>query len=233
MSWYNADLITHVSFGAIALLAFWITAALRKGTHVHRYIGTAYLLAMLGVMVSAAPLAAAALAAGHASNGVFLAYLIVITATPLWIGRRAIRRRYSTAEFARSPYRAVGMINIACALVVLGFGIATAMPLLDGLSAVGLFIGIRVIRFAANGVRSRQWWLKTHYLSMAGSGIASHIAFLNVGLPRLLPAHYGAAALYFAWFGPIVVASLAAWWLNRRYGQGIDGARLASSMPSR
>jgi hypothetical protein len=231
MTWYTTVLIAHVSFGAIALMAFWVTAALKKGTRTHRNVGTAYLMAMLAVIISALPLAVAAFAAGHTRTGVFLAYLIVITATPLWVGRRAVRRRYSAAEFSRSPYQSLGVTNIACAAVVLGLGIATGTPLLVGLSVVGFFIGIRIVRFAANPPTSRQWWLKQHYLSMIGSGVASHIAFLNIGLPRLVPKQFGGAALYVAWFGPLAVATLAAWWLNRRYGRGADGVRLTSPQP--
>jgi len=228
MSWYTVVLIGHVSFGAVALCAFWVTAALQKGTRTHRLVGSVYMLAMLAVMVSAAPLAGAAFAAGHYRNGAFLCYLIVITGTPLWIARRAIRCRHSAAEFARNPYRLLGITNIACALAVLGLGLATGSVLLDGLSAVGFFIGIRIVRFAAKGATSRQWWLKQHYLSIIGSGIASHVAFLNVGLPRLLPHHLGNVALYAAWFGPIVIASVAAWWFDRRYGRGMRGVHLTS-----
>jgi len=36
------------------------------------------------------------------------------------------------------------------------------------------------------------------------------------------------SALYLAWFGPIVVAAVAAWWVNRRYGRGVDGMRLTA-----
>ena len=232
MNWYTAVLIAHVSFGAIALIAFWIVAALRKGTRAHRHVGTTYWIAMLAVLVSAAPLAIAAFAARDPRSGVFLTYLIVITATPIWLGRRAIRRRNSAAAFSASPYKLLGVTNIACAAVVLCLGIATDTPLLDGLSVVGLLIGIRIVRFAADGATARQWWLKQHYLSMVGSGIASHIAFLNVGLPRLVPARFGGTALYVAWFGPLAVATLAAWWLNRRYGRGADGLRLTSPRPS-
>jgi hypothetical protein len=231
MTWYTAVLIAHVSFGAIALIAFWIVAALRKGTRSHRHVGTTYSMAMLAVLVSAVPLAIAAFAAGHTRNGVFLAYLIVITATPLWTGRRAVRRRHSAVEFSRSPYKLVGFTNIVCAAVVLGLGIATGTSLLEGLSVVGIYIGMRIVRFAADGATSRQWWLKQHYLSMVGSGIASHIAFLNVGLPRVVPQQFSGAALYVAWFGPLAVATLAGWWLNRRYGRGADGVRLTSPQP--
>jgi hypothetical protein len=49
---------------------------------------------------------------------------------------------------------------------------------------------------------------------------------------RILPQSVqGGAALYVAWFGPLLVATIAAWWLNRRYGRGADGLRLTSTLP--
>ncbi len=44
---------------------------------------------------------------------------------------------------------------------------------------------------------------------MFGTGIASHIAFLAIGLPRLLPMLDGPVLHYAAWFAPLVVAQLA------------------------
>ena len=52
---------------------------------------------------------------------------------------------------------------------------------------------------------------------MVGNGIATHIAFLGIGLPRLLPGVDGTALHYLAWFGPLVVAVIAKLMLDRRW----------------
>ena len=52
---------------------------------------------------------------------------------------------------------------------------------------------------------------------MLGNGVATHIAFLGLGLPRLLPMVDGTALHYVAWFGPLLVAVFAKPLLDRRF----------------
>ena len=54
-----------------------------------------------------------------------------------------------------------------------------------------------------------RWWLAEHYGAMLGNGVATHVAFLSIGLPRLLPAIDGDALHYLGWFAPLV------WWRCR------------------
>jgi len=49
--------------------------------------------------------------------------------------------------------------------------------------------------------------------------VATHIAFLQIGLMRLIPDLGGALTQNLAWFGPLAAAFLAGWWLDRRYMQ--------------
>ena len=57
-----------------------------------------------------------------------------------------------------------------------------------------------------------------HYNAMIGNGVAVHIAFLGIGLPRLLPMLGGATLQQLAWFGPLAVALAAKLWADRRWG---------------
>jgi hypothetical protein len=52
---------------------------------------------------------------------------------------------------------------------------------------------------------------------MLGNGIATHIAFLSIGLPKLLPMLAGPTLQNVAWLGPLVAASLAGIYLTRKY----------------
>ena len=52
---------------------------------------------------------------------------------------------------------------------------------------------------------------------MLGNGVATHIAFLAIGLPKLLPAVDGATLQYMAWFGPLAVALVAKAIIDRRW----------------
>jgi hypothetical protein len=52
---------------------------------------------------------------------------------------------------------------------------------------------------------------------MLGNGVATHIAFLSIGLPRLLPAMSAPVFQNLAWLGPLVISFVAGTWLTRKY----------------
>lgn len=57
MEFYRILVVIHVIAGVVALLTFWTTAFARKGSPLHRGVGKAYLLAMIGICVTAVPMA--------------------------------------------------------------------------------------------------------------------------------------------------------------------------------
>lgn len=217
---YSILVAAHGAVGTVALAAFWSAAALRKGGPAHRRAGQAYLLAMVGIVLTAIPLAGAKFADGKPVIAAFLAYLVVITSTGVWTSWRAIRDRHDVSRYTGGVYRALALLSLASGLAILVFGLHRGMPLLMGFSAIGLFTGVDMLRKARRperlGARPR-WWLVEHYTAMLGNGIATHIAFLSIGLPRLLPQVDGAAAHYLAWFGPLAVALMAKVVVDRRW----------------
>jgi len=63
-----------------------------------------------------------------------------------------------------------------------------------------------------------KWWLREHIGAMLGCGVATHIAFLGIGIRRLtdalgVPVDLGLVA----WFAPVAVSFLAGLWLERKY----------------
>jgi len=217
MTPYSIALGLHITVGSVALIAFWLTAALRKGAQLHRRVGGTYLIAMVGVTLTALPLAGHAFVTQQPVLGVFFLYLVVITATALWSAWRAIRDRKSITAFMGRWYRPAAWVNLACGGVVLATGLYAGSALLDGMCAIGFYAGIQMLRFAASPPKDRMWWLQRHYKSIVASGIAAHVAFLNIGLQRLLPVRFADTVQYLAWFGPVIVAAATIRWLDRRY----------------
>jgi len=86
-----------------------------------------------------------------------------------------------------------------------------------GFAFVGIFIGIGALRDIRRGPEDAKWWLRQHYKAMMGNGVATHIAFLGLGLPRLLPELAGGTLQLISWFAPIAVAAAAALYWDRRH----------------
>lgn len=231
MPGYPFFVALHVTAGVLALVTFWVNGAMRKGGATHRRVGQVYAGAMVAVLVSGVPLVVQRLADGRVVGAAFLAYLLLITATATWTMWRAVRDRQAPGRFTGPMYRAIALANLIAGVGVLALGLRVGQPLLIGFSIVGLFTGYDMLRRRATLAQVPGWWRERHYAAVIGNGIATHISFLAIGLPKLLPQVSGSALYYAAWFGPLVVGLAAKLWLDRHYGPASQRpARTAAAM---
>lgn len=217
---YDILVGVHGLSGLIALASFWVAAAAKKGAPLHLRAGKVYLLAMLGIVITAVPMSAIIALRGAAATAVFLAYLVVITVTGMWAGRRAVRSKRDQGAFRDGAYLWVALANLIASVVVFAVGLRMSQTLLMGFSAVGLLTGAQMLWRRRRPIEAQRWWMKEHFSAMVGCGVATHIAFLAIGLERLVrmagiqpPDGYG----LIAWFLPLVLAFVAVAWLDRKY----------------
>ena len=217
MNAYAMLVCAHVGVGTVALISFWVAGFARKGSPLHKTAGKTYLLAMLGILISAVPMAAVFFSRGRTGIGVFFAYLVVVTGTTLWLSWRAIRLKRELAIFHNPRYRQVALLNLVAGALVFAIGLKLGSMLLAGFCWVGIILGIGMLRQARTLPTARNWWLKEHYGAMLGNGVATHVAFLGIGMNDFL-ASFGIAWLQLVpWFGPVVLAIAAGFYLDRKY----------------
>jgi hypothetical protein len=214
---YQLTLFSHLALGVAALGTYWVAALARKGSRPHKLAGKAYLLTMLGLLVPAVPLSIRTALHYSLPFGAFLFYLLLITLTALWTGWFASKYKRDWARFTGTAFRRIAWANIAAGAAVLAVGLQQRNLIFVGFSLVGLLGGRRMLRQAASGPGHPRWWLGQHFGGMLGAGVATHIAFLSIGLPRLFPMLAGPLLQNIAWLGPLVLAGLARTWLTRRY----------------
>ena len=217
MTGYAAFVTLHIAAGTVALITFWLAAALRKGSPRHRWVGRVYLSAMLLVIASGVPLTLQRVLDGQSASAAFLGYLLLLVTTSVWLSWRAIRDKAQPARYLGRAYHALAIANPLAGLAMLWLGLERGSPLLAGFSLVGILIGADMLRRRRVIPTQPRWWLEEHYGAMVGNAAATHIAFLAIGLPRLLPALQGPSWVYLAWFGPVLLSIVAKVWLDRRY----------------
>ncbi len=225
MPGYQGFVTLHALFGTIALLTFWSAAWMKKGSPRHRAIGKVFLLAMCGVIASGIPLAVEqAVFRRYLVGGVFLAYLLPLTGQACWLAWRAITdKRDWRVMTSRIGWHVVLWLPALCAIPVIVVGMMKAQWLLIGFSLIAFINAVQMLRFARRGPRKPNWHVVQHYQAMLGAGVATHVAFLSIGMQpvwRWLKATMhvpGTLIDLFPWFAPLAVAMLAAAWLGRKY----------------
>jgi hypothetical protein len=231
MTLYKVFLSLHGLLGVVALATFWTAGLARKGSPAHRAAGKVYLGAMVALLVGAVPLAIRTGVQVHWVAGVFLGYLLVITTTSVWTSWRATRDKRDWQAYTGPVYRALTWANLAYGAVILALGLfyTDRMALIFvGFSLVGLLGGLGMRRFARAAPADPKWWLREHFGAMVGNGVATHIAFLSIGLPKVLPMLAGPVLQNVAWLGPLTLAVAARIWLRRKYA---DDASRPTSLP--
>lgn len=219
MTVYSTLAALHVGLGTIALVTFWTAGLSRKGSPVHKAAGKVYLLAMTALLALAVPMAAY-IARWAPVFGAFLFYLLLITGTAVWSSWRAIRDKRDWARYTGRTYRVLMWLNLAGGLAIAGIGVflATRMQLvIVAFSFIGIAIFVQMRRFSRRPPADTRWWMKEHLEANLGNGVATHIAFLGIGLPKLLPMIAGPVLQNIAWLGPLAVAFAAGGYLTRKY----------------
>ena len=85
-------------------------------------------------------------------------------------------------------------------LGVLVVGVHASEPLLVVFGLVGLAVAVDAVRAPARARAHPAWWVREHYSAMIGNGVASHIAFLGIGLRGMWP---GLDAQWLQWLASV------------------------------
>jgi uncharacterized membrane protein len=220
MSWYSNTALLHAAVGTTALATFWIAGMSKKGSALHKTAGKIYLLAMVGILISAFPMATFILLDDKPVIGSFLLYLLIITATSVWSSWRAIRDKRDWKRYTGPIYQALMVLNLLSGLAIAGVGLFLADRLqlvITSFSLVGILGAYGMYRFQREAPTDPRWWMREHLSAMIGNGVATHIAFLQIGLPKILPMISGPVMVNVAWIGPLLVAVVAGIYLTRKY----------------
>jgi len=209
--------LPHAVIGTAALATFWIAALARKGSPLHKTIGKVYLLAMIGVVLTALPLALSYGLQGQWIGATFLAYLVVLVSHACRSAWMAIRWKRDFKRFTGLGFRVstVLLATMGLSVSIMGWVYDAWLLIIFGL--IGPLGAVQARSLIKNGPQSPKWWLKEHYGAMIANGVATHIAFLQIGLTRLIPELGGGLIQHLSWFGPLAVAFAAGFWLDRRY----------------
>ena len=137
-------LAIHVFCGFSSILLFWIPIFLKKGSNLHIKVGKAYVFLMWIVVITSAILSIENFIQGLIIPALFLGFLSVITANPLWYGIAILKHKKGLSESYKKKHM---MFNLFIAL----FGLVL---LIYGIYLKGKGFGILMIIFGILGLLS-------------------------------------------------------------------------------
>jgi uncharacterized membrane protein len=220
MSWYSNTALLHAAVGTTALVTFWIAGMSKKGSPVHKTAGKIYLLAMVGILMSAFPMATYIAIYKSQVIGGFLLYLLIITMTSVWNGWRSIRDKRDWKRYTGPVYKSLMLLNLLSGLTIAAIGLLLAEQMqmvITSFSLIGILGAYRMYGFQRKAPTDPRWWMREHLTAMIGNGVATHIAFLQIGLPKILPMISGPVMVNVAWMAPLAIAVVAGTYLTRKY----------------
>lgn len=181
---FKALLGMHIAAGFTSLLLFWIPIFTRKGSLEHRRIGKLYVWLMWIVVSTAAILSIENLFTGQVNMALYLGFIALITADPIWYGvailkhKKGVSDRFMHMHLAFQITIAIaGLGLILYGISIGGKGMAVLMFIFGGLGLSNIPGIIQTIKSPSDKFQ----WFKDHIVGMCTSAIAAYTAFFVFG----------------------------------------------------
>lgn len=204
---FHALVNVHIVTGALGLVCFWIPVLARKGGDAHRAWGRRFVWLMIvtgsvAIGISTTTVLAPVETHPHlmthpdfgsaetirAIFGWMMVYLAILTVNLAWHGRLCIvHRRKQAAQRSWHNLASQAVLGIA-SLNCVYQGLAVGMPLMIGISFVGIATVATNLYYLYKPKPGPLDWQLEHIKSLVGAGISVYTAFFAFGAVRYVPA---------------------------------------------
>ena len=204
----NILLPIHITFGAAALLSFWIPLVAKKGGRLHIKSGWFYVGSMIGVALSAYMMGAWRIffdTQENPSRKAFAAFLIMIATfslSAIWNGVRVLKFKKRSEKHLETIDFIVCWLTILSSIIISIYGFYLKNTLVSWFPVLPLVLGIMALRYwHSKQTESMHWWFH-HMRSMFTACIATITAFIVTAAPRLIGT---AGQNVILWFTPTMI----------------------------
>lgn len=213
----------HIPFGVLSLVLFWIPVGVRKGSPTHRKVGLYYFRSMWVVLTTAGLLSISNTILGNYLAALYLGFLTIITAYPLWYSYEILQQDKVWSEtyfMTRKIFLAVLFVS-GIGMIMLGgikyhfLGMGTMMGFF-GLLAIPAGKELFMSRTTA---MSKENKMKMHIQGTIISGIAAYTAFFAFGGQRILleVLHLHHQWMVVPWIAPTLLGLTYSRFMKRKF----------------
>jgi hypothetical protein len=216
---FETLVIAHILSGLVGLIALWIPIATKKGGRLHRKAGAVFVKSMLVTGTVAIGIATSTLIApvethphlldhplfvGGAETiraifGWMMLYLAFLTINLARYGDRCVKDKVTRG---RGPWDSISQaVLFVLSVNCLVQGARVDMPLMIGISMVGLATVATNLWYLYKPKVKRYDWQLEHVKGLVGAGISVYTVFFAFGAVRFLPEM---ALTPFLWSLPLI-----------------------------
>ncbi len=187
---HKIALCIHIPFGFLSLVLFWIPIVLKKGSPNHRKVGWYYYGAMWMVLITSMILSVCNVALGKYIAALYLGFLSIITAYPLWYSYEILRQDkvWSKKYFLMRRVFLTVLFSTGIGMIFMG----AVKFQFQGMGPMMVFFGLlvmpsgRELLWNKAKAMTKETKLKMHIQGTIISGIAAYTAFFAFGGSRVL-----------------------------------------------
>lgn len=214
----NILLIIHVSAGFISIFLFWLPMITKKGSKLHKKSGKLYVYAMWVVTITAAILSAKNVLIGDYPTAIFLGFISLITAKPLWHGI-SILNKGADLEKIRKIKTALNFGIVGWAIFMLIY--ATLYPSFwNVLMYIFAILGFTALPELIRGLKKvtiTRNKIQIHAIEMTTTAISAYTAFFAFGGREFFSSFLTGSLMIIPWVLPGVLGGIANVYFGKKY----------------
>jgi len=213
-------LAVHIFCGFSSIILFWIPIFLKKGSNLHIKVGKVYVFLMWIVVISSLILSIENFIQGYIIPALFLGFLAVITANPLWYGIAILKHKKGLPDSYRKKHMLFNLVVAIFGAVLLAYGIYLKgegqgiLMIIFGI--LGVLTGGDIYRMYKNPI-AKSNWIKEHIAGMMISGIACYTAFIVFGGRTFFGQIFTGSLMIIPWVLPTVVGIIFIKYYQKSY----------------
>ncbi len=218
----------HVAAGFTSIALFFVPAIAKKGGELHNRSGRWYTYTMWTVVVTAVVLCGWQYGRGYTSSSLFLGFISLLTARPLYYGIAVLRNKKGPSERMQKIDFGLRLALGLFSIFMVGTGLGWWGTNGHNLNVIFGVLGVIVWPSLIRDLRGRNVtynWLEEHLAQMSITAIAAFTAFLAFGGRRLFGDLFSGNLEIVLWTAPTVLGvafiRYYKWRLRKRKAAGL------------
>ena len=212
-------LTLHIAAGFTSIVLFWLPTLSKKGGDFHVKVGKLYVKAMWVVVITAMLLSIKNVIIGQIPPAIFLGFLAIITASPLWyaIAILDLKKGQSESYKRKLFYFNILIASYAIGMIIYGIQFEGSMRILMFIfGGLGLTAIPDIMKYLSKKP-SRLTWIQEHLVGMFTTGIAAYTAFFVFGGQNFFRGIFTGYWSILPWVAPGILGTIANFYFSNKY----------------